>query len=128
MIDGIFVTGTDTEIGKTVASCAIARWLRGKGRSVGVMKPVASGCRMRRGRLVSDDALLLAKAAGCDAPPEHVCPLTLRAPLAPTVAARLENRRVDLRRAMHAFHALARRYDYMVVQGIFIASLLASIY
>ncbi len=118
MIDGLFVTGTDTEIGKTAAACAIARWLRGKGRSVGVMKPVASGCRMHRGRLVSDDALRLTKAAGCDELPARVCPITFRAPLAPAVAAQLEHRRVDLPRAVRAFHLLARRYDYMVVEGV----------
>ena len=119
MLDGLFVTGTDTEVGKTVAACALARWLARRGRNVAVMKPIASGCRVAgAGRLVSADAELLLEAAGCDEPLDRVNPIALRAPLAPTVAARLDSRAVDLARAAKSFRALARRYDYMVVEGI----------
>ena len=91
MLDGLFVTGTDTEVGKTVAACALARWLRREGHSVAAMKPVASGCRVASdGVLVSEDAERLLDAAGCDEPLERVNPVALEAPLAPTVAARLE--------------------------------------
>jgi dethiobiotin synthetase len=60
----IFVTGTDTGVGKTVVAAGVAAALARRGEDVGVMKPVASGARLRGGRLVSDDALLLVRAAG----------------------------------------------------------------
>ena len=63
---GIFITGTDTGVGKTIVAATLARLLRMNGVSVGVMKPVTSGCREVSGTLVSDDALLLCQAAGID--------------------------------------------------------------
>src|SRR5207248_10946009 len=56
---GLFITGTDTGVGKTYVACLMARALRNEGLRVGVYKPVASGCRLKEGRLVSDDALAL---------------------------------------------------------------------
>ena len=67
----LFLTATDTGVGKTFVACAIARALRARGRDVGVMKPVASGCgREAGGALVSDDARALIKASGAADPPE----------------------------------------------------------
>ena len=67
-VNGIFVTGTDTGIGKTVVACALASWYRHAGYRVGVMKPVATGGRpvveAGRSRWVSDDAQALSRAAG----------------------------------------------------------------
>ncbi|MBL8825805.1 MAG: AAA family ATPase, partial [Planctomycetaceae bacterium] len=56
---GLFVTGTDTDVGKTYVAALLARQLRNSGRHVGVYKPVASGCRKVASQLVSDDALVL---------------------------------------------------------------------
>lgn len=63
---GLFVTGTDTGVGKTIVTAALARALRLRGVRVGVMKPVTSGCSERNGELISDDAELLAWAAGVE--------------------------------------------------------------
>ncbi|GAG46198.1 unnamed protein product, partial [marine sediment metagenome] len=60
---GLFVSGTDTEVGKTVIAGGMARVLKDKGQEVGVFKPVASGCRSDRGGLVSPDAEFLAHCA-----------------------------------------------------------------
>jgi dethiobiotin synthetase len=83
---GIFVTGTDTGVGKTVAAAAIARLLRDQGINVGIMKPVTSGCIERDSRLVSEDAELLAWGAGLPAVTRDMVPYLLRDPLAPSEA------------------------------------------
>ncbi len=113
---GIFVTGTDTGVGKTVVAAALARLLRLKGANVGVMKPVTSGCREEGGRLISDDALLLSRAAGlsCD---DDTSPYLFREPLAPSEAARLDGVRIDLDRIGECYDRLAARHDAVIVEG-----------
>ena len=61
---GLFITGTDTGVGKTYVAALIVRTLAATGRQVGVYKPAASGCRREGERLISDDALALWNAAG----------------------------------------------------------------
>lgn len=94
-VPGLFITGTDTEVGKTYVAALIASILTGQGHRVGVYKPVASGCRRQDGQLVSDDAVTLWKAAGQRGKLPAVCPQRFEAPLAPNVAAREEGKRVD---------------------------------
>ena len=86
---GLFVTGTDTEVGKTVVSCAIAAALRRQrsGVTVGVCKPFATGCRKDREGLVNEDAEALAHFADCRLPLDVINPLRFREPLAPAAAA-----------------------------------------
>ena len=81
---GIFVTGTDTGVGKTLAAAAIARLLLNRGINVGVMKPVTSGCGDRDGKRISEDAELLAWSAGCDPADPDISPYCLAAPVAPS--------------------------------------------
>src|SRR4029079_7760739 len=92
---GLFITGTGTGVGKTYVGALIARALRNSGKRVGVYKPVASGCEMRGGTLVSPDAVALWDAAGRPGTLEQVCPQTFAAPLAPHLAARADGRRID---------------------------------
>lgn len=114
----MFVTGTDTGVGKTVVAAALAALARRRGVDVGVIKPIATGCRAVGGRLVSDDALFLAGAAGTDDPEDLVCPVRLCLPLAPTVAAALERRRIGVRAIRSALRETARRHDCLIVEGI----------
>lgn len=118
---GVFVTGTDTGIGKTAVACALAAWGRLHGCDVGVMKPVASGGRMRRheGRqsLVSDDAVRLARAAGVRDPWPLVNPVCFSEPLAPWTAALRAHRPAGLPAMLKAFAALAARHECMIVEG-----------
>jgi len=113
---GIFVTGTDTGVGKTVVAAVLARLLRMRGLSVGVMKPVTSGCRAENGRLVSDDALLLCQAAGVDCS-DDVAPYLLREPVAPAEAARQDGVVIDFARIRAAFDRLAAAHDFVIVEG-----------
>jgi dethiobiotin synthetase len=95
MARGLFITGTGTGVGKTYVAARIAEALRRAGKRVGVYKPVASGCEMRDGSLVSPDAIALWEAADRPGTLAQVCPQTFAAPLAPHLAARAEGRRVD---------------------------------
>jgi len=116
MNQGIFITGTDTGVGKTIVAAVLARLLRMRGLSVGVMKPVTSGCRLENGLLVSDDALLLCQAAGviCS---DDVAPYRLREPLAPAEAAKLDGVVIDFARIRAAFDRLAAAHDFVIVEG-----------
>lgn len=113
---GIFVTGTDTGVGKTIVAATLARLLRINGVRVGVMKPVTSGCREEAGILVSDDALLLCQAAGIEVS-SAVAPYLLVEALAPADAAKIDGVRIDFATIKAAFDKLAAAYDYVIVEG-----------
>jgi dethiobiotin synthetase len=114
---GIFITGTDTGVGKTFAAAALARLLRDRGVNVGVMKPVTTGCVERNGKLVSEDAELLAWGAGLDEVNPDRAPYCLREPLAPSEAAGRDGVRIDFGRIAEAYERLAARHDYVIVEG-----------
>ena len=86
-VPGLFVTATDTDVGKTVVSCAMAWSLRRRGSRVGVSKPYSSGCDVLREGLVNPDAEALAHFADCRATLETINPIRYRAAVAPGVAA-----------------------------------------
>jgi len=114
---GLFVTGTETGVGKTYVGVLIARALCAAGRRVGVYKPAASGCRHLRGELVSDDAAALWDAAGRPGPLHRVCPQRFLAPLAPHLAAREEGRRLDPELLRGGLEYWRRRADVILVEG-----------
>lgn len=114
----LFVTGTDTEIGKTYIAAKIAHRLRGDGRRVGVYKPVASGCIMgARGELISEDAVTLWEAAGRGETLDRVCPQRFAAPLAPPAAAAAEGRAVDREQMIAGARWWIPRCDVLLVEG-----------
>lgn len=110
---GVFVTGTDTGVGKTVVACALARALRAAGRDVGVLKPAETGVPPE-GPL---DAHELRRAACVDDPIESICPVQLQLPAAPTVAAAAEGTTVDLDAIRAAWSRLRARHEVMIVEG-----------
>ena len=114
---GLFITGTDTGVGKTYVGALVARALRGAGRSVGVYKPAASGCRRVDGRLESDDAAALWDAAGRPGTLDMVCPQTFAAPLAPHLAAKAEGRTLDPTLLRTGLEAWRGRCDIVLVEG-----------
>ena len=118
---GVFVTGTDTGVGKTVVAAALAAWCRARGLDVAVMKPVASGGRwLREGarrRLVSGDALALAQAAGAREPWRLVNPVCFREPIAPWAAAQRERRPIRCAKLVADFQQLAGRHAFVIVEG-----------
>ncbi|MBI2266456.1 MAG: dethiobiotin synthase [Armatimonadetes bacterium] len=118
MTKGYFITGTDTGVGKTLVAGGLAALYKNKGLNVGVMKPVATGCKRINNTLVSDDAVFLKLAAEVDDEYELINPVSLEQPLAPTVAARLSNTKIDSDKINTAFDTLCERHEYMIVEGI----------
>jgi dethiobiotin synthetase len=112
----IFITGTDTGVGKSIASAAIALLLRRQGHRVGVMKPVTSGCLERDGGLVSQDAELLCYAAGTKLTADCT-PYLLKAPLAPSIAASQDGVRIDFQVIRDAYLRIAAESDFVIVEG-----------
>lgn len=110
---GLFVTGTDTGVGKTVVACALAEQLRARGVDVGVMKPIETGVGSQ-GPL---DAIALAEAAGVRDAMELICPIRLALPAAPAVAASAEGRELDLTAIRTAFDTLRARHECVIVEG-----------
>ena len=115
---GLFITGTDTGVGKTLIGSAIAHILHTKGLRVGVFKPIATGCRVERGKLISDDAVFLAKHADCQLPLTIINPISYITPAAPIVCSKVENRRVDYSRIEDAYLQLCETCDFVIVEGI----------
>ena len=115
---GIFITGTDTGVGKTRFAAALLEGLRARGiRAVG-MKPVAAGCERVDGAWLNEDVALLRTASGVAAPMDLINPYLLREPTAPHIAAAREGRRIELAPIVAAYRELARLADWVVVEGV----------
>ncbi len=118
MHDSVFITGTDTGIGKTFVSVALLHALRGTGlRAVG-MKPVASGCVATAEGLRNEDALALQSASSGSPDYADVNPLAYAAAVSPHLAAAAEGRRVELAPVQAAYARLAACADVVVVEGV----------
>lgn len=117
MSRGLFITGTGTGVGKTYVSALLARSLLAAGKKVGVYKPVASGCELRDGKLVSADAVALWEAAGRPGTIEQVCPQLFAVPLAPHLAARAEGKRVDAALLRTGLDCWRESCDVVLVEG-----------
>ena len=115
---GLLVTGTDTDVGKTLVAGAIARTLRGRGTSVDVFKPIATGCKSVRGNLVSTDAEFLAACSNSEQSLSEITPLRYRPALAPNAAARREGRPIDLDAIFDACRRLEGRGKFVIVEGV----------
>ena len=114
----VFVTGTDTGVGKTRASVALLQAMRARGLRAAGMKPVASGCAVDEGEWRNDDALAL-MAAGSGSPSYYdVNPFALPRATAPEIAAAEAGVQVDLGTLCGAYANLAADVDVVVVEGV----------
>lgn len=115
---GIFVTGTDTGVGKTLISGAIARALVGQGIDCGVMKPIESGCRPGKNGLVPGDGVYLQKAAKLQAQLDFITPCRFKAPLSP-YAAVLQGETDSLSWPLmdNVYRQLRQQHSTMLIEG-----------
>lgn len=107
---GLFITGTGTEIGKTVICGCLAATLKQQGINVGVMKPISSGD--------INDALYLKHATQMDDPLTLINPIALQYPLAPSVSARIQDVEIKIKDIDHAYTSLSEKYDFMILEGV----------
>lgn len=117
MAKGIFITGTDTDVGKTVVAGALAMGLKKIGFSVGVMKPVETGCKKVGKRLIPSDAIFLKKASGSRDSLDLINPYRFEKSLAPSVASELEGVRIDISRILKTFDIMKKRHDIVIIEG-----------
>ena len=114
---GLFVTATDTGVGKTYVSSLLTKSLVQAGYRVGVYKPVASGCVRQADSLVSEDAVALWNAAGQPGDLNNVCPQCFEAPLAPHLAAHEEGTTVDRQLLREGLDFWRENSDFILVEG-----------
>lgn len=112
---GVFITGTDTGVGKTVVAAALARFLSNRGVDVGVMKPFESG--IAETDQPGPDAALLTWAAGVDDDPELVAPYRFKEPLAPAIAAQQDGVKIIPGLIHDRFAQLSKKHEFMIVEG-----------
>ncbi len=113
----VFVTGTDTGVGKTVVSCALLQYWQGCGMKVAGFKPVASGAEPVNGRLQNADALALQRFSNCDLPYALVNPYVFEPATAPHIAAREVGESIDTAVLDRTYSEIARRCDNVVIEG-----------
>lgn len=114
---GLFITGTDTGVGKTIVAGAIVAYLKAQGLSVGVMKPAETGCREKGGELYPVDAAYLKKISGSTDPLDTICPYRFAEPLAPAVAAKRAGKKINIELIKKRFKAIAEKHDAVIVEG-----------
>jgi dethiobiotin synthetase len=118
-MSGVFVTGTDTGVGKTVAACALLHALADRGVSAMPMKPIAAGAVVHAGGWANEDSIALLRAAGRDASRiADVTPILLREPMAPHIAAAREKRPIELAPIRAAFERLSADGTFVVAEGV----------
>ncbi|MEM8529298.1 MAG: dethiobiotin synthase [Chloroflexota bacterium] len=117
MSKGLFITGTDTEVGKTIVTALLAVALAERGLRVGVMKPAESGCPLENGRLAPQDAQFLKQVSGCTTPLEVINPYTFAPPLTPALAAEQAGVTIDLEHIRTCYEQLVEQHDVVLVEG-----------
>ena len=109
---GLFITGTDTGVGKTFFTILLAKRLMAKGLDVGVMKPISCGSAK------DDDARYLKKILKLKDPLELINPIHLKLPLSPYSASKLSKKKIDLKKISKAFERLKKLHDIVIVEGV----------
>ena len=113
-----FITGTDTEIGKTTTTAALTHWAAEQGLRAAGLKPVAAGQELVDGRWVNEDVLALHAAQRAGLTLEQVGPIQLKTPCAPHLAARLEGTAIQRADVMAAVQAPLAQLDLALVEGV----------
>jgi dethiobiotin synthetase len=110
MTKGIFITGTDTGVGKTFVAEGLIKAVREKGLNVCPMKPLETGCRLRQGRLIPADTVRLIRASGVDEEIDLINPYRF-------MAAEIEGVKINRKRIFSAYDRISKKYDITIVEG-----------
>lgn len=116
MNHGLFITGTDTGVGKTLVTAALALHLKKRGLSVGVMKPIETG--VAPAKTTQSDAARLRAILDSEETLGAICPYPFELPVAPLAAAQASKQTIQPDTIGRVYRLLASRYDYMVVEGV----------
>lgn len=118
MANGIFITGTDTEVGKTWFTVALMTKLKEQGYRVAGMKPVSSGGFIKDSKQVNEDALHILENCSADYPYELINPFIFEPPIAPHIAAAKINQQIDLEKIAKIYFQLTEQNDFVIVEGV----------
>ena len=116
-MSGVFITGTDTGVGKTFVTCGLAAALCRQGTKVGVLKPVETGCEVRNRQLYPADTFNLIRYAGSVLPAHLVCPYRLPTALAPEAAAEGAGVTIEKDTILDHYQRIATHHDITLVEG-----------
>jgi dethiobiotin synthetase len=115
---GLFITATDTGVGKTFVSALLIKALHERGVDAGYLKPLATGAAGTDDHPICEDVEFVRSYAGVSGSTYDLCPILLQHPLSPYAAARMQGIEVDLDKVMAAFAQTSRRHDFLVVEGV----------
>ena len=114
---GVFITGTDTGVGKTFVTAGLVSLLIKEGLDVGVMKPIETGCPKRNRKLVPRDATFLKVVSGSEDALSLINPYRFSKPLAPLIAAEIDRKKIKIRKISSAYKKLREKHDIIFVEG-----------
>lgn len=117
-MSGFFITGTDTEIGKTFVASLLIKLLTEEGLNVVGMKPIASGAKIIDGSLKNDDALSLIQASNVAVDYKEINPYVFEPAISPHLAAEAAGVEIDLKKIKNNFDQLQKKSDVVVVEGV----------
>lgn len=115
---GFFITGTDTGVGKTVATACLLSLYRKHRLNVGVMKPIETGVDPECSSAANSDAKFLMEVCQSSDPLSEVCPVQLKTAASPLQAAKIDDRAIDMDQIINGFHHLSDKHDNLLVEGI----------
>ena len=118
MTQGVFITGTDTGVGKTRFTIALMQALKKNGLKVSGMKPVATGAKKVDGTLINEDANLIQQNSSDIPPYELVNPVVFEPPVAPHIAASKAGVTIDIKQIAESYKALASQSEFVIVEGV----------
>lgn len=117
MAKGIFIVGTDTDVGKTVVTAGIMHILRSNGYNAAYFKAALSGALEVDNNLIPGDTELVSEVSKLQEPYENMTPYIYKAPVSPHLAAKLENNPIDLKVIKNKYNYLKEKYDFIVAEG-----------
>ncbi len=113
-----FITGTDTNVGKTLVSSLLIMALKSAGRKPGYMKPVETGVILNENGIKNYlDSFYVKKIAGLRETPGDMCPFTFEKPLSPYAASKFENKKICIKDILYSFYDLKDKFDPLIVEG-----------
>ena len=115
--NGLFITGTDTGVGKTLVACALLHAFAALGKRVIGMKPVAAGAQLNNGVWINDDVAQLIAASNVSAPRDAVNPYCFEPPIAPHIAAEIQNKIIKNNILCESYRRLSALADIVIVEG-----------
>ena len=117
-MNGYFITGTDTDVGKTVVTACLATLFKSQGMDVGVMKPIETGVDPECSSSANSDTKFLIEITANTDQEEEVCPYRLKIPASPHQAAQMAGTKIAISTLLEKFKVLKSRHDIMLVEGI----------